>query len=595
MPSSSPILQREESHQHYQTFPGKPPTSRGKPPTSSHTRHSSGSRPRSGQSNHDEDTPLPKRQLAVLAIIALAEQTALNSIAPYLPAMVSSFPDVQENAVGTYVGLVASSFALAQFLTNFFWGWLSDRIGRKPVILLGTLLTSACFVAFGFCRTLWQAIIVQVMIGLVNGNQGVVSTCLGEITNRSNQSQAFTYLPVVYGIGGITGPIVGGLLVQKGENGVEVPYPYLRPNIASAAVLLVELVATMIWLEESMEEAKTLPPLGKRVGSLFAWLWQFTGNARSPTYTRVRSRHRRSSDGRRDGQRSSFGETDDESDAESTVSVPLMIPSADNTGHLQIRDVLNRDVVLILLTFLIFQLGNIAYNSLYPIFGQAKPPIGRNLTPEEIGISLAFAGAVTILFQVGVFNRIRDRMGNKATYRAGLAGFVLAFLAMPFVGQKGDDRGKNISTETVLLWIELGGILIVRTVAAVGGLTSALLLITNSAPDHTVLGTLNGLAQTLSAAGRAIGPFVSGSLFSAATHVHPRGEALAFGVFGGVSFLGLILSFWIEGGRLECGDDWDEEEGVYDSAEDEEGEDHERNGQGPEGGKHRTANGAESK
>lgn len=76
--------------------------------------------------------------------------------------MTSSFPEVDAGKTGLYVGLIASSFALAQFTTNFFWGWLSDRIGRKPVIMLSTLLTAASFVGFGFSRTLWQAILAQV-------------------------------------------------------------------------------------------------------------------------------------------------------------------------------------------------------------------------------------------------------------------------------------------------------------------------------------------------------------------------------------------------------------------------------------------------
>ena len=71
---------------------------------------------------------------------------------------------------------------------------------------------------------------------------------------------------------------------------------------------------------------------------------------------------------------------------------------------------------------------------------------------------------------------------------------------------------------------------------------------------------MNGLAQTLSAAGRAAGPFISGSLFSAATHVNPKGEALAFGIYGGISFIGFLLSFGIRGERLEA-EGWDEEEG----------------------------------
>jgi hypothetical protein len=74
---------------------------------------------------------------------------------------------------------------------------------------------------------------------------------------------------------------------------------------------------------------------------------------------------------------------------------------------------------------------------------------------------------------------------------------------------------------------------------------------------------LNGLAQTLSAAGRAVGPFISGSLFTAATKIRPKGEALAFGIFAGISFIGFLMSFGIRGEGLEAegwSDDEDEDE-----------------------------------
>ena len=83
-----------------------------------------------------------------------------------------------------------------------------------------------------------------------------------------------------------------------------------------------------------------------------------------------------------------------------------------------------------------------------------------------------------------------------------------------------------------------------------------------------MLGTLNGLAQTLSAAGRSVGPFLAGGLFSLSTHVHPKGEALVFGVFGGVTFIGFLTSFGIRNQALEAAD-WDEEEATQDDYNDE--------------------------
>ncbi|KAI9809092.1 MAG: hypothetical protein M1825_002381 [Sarcosagium campestre] len=577
-PAPPYIGRRSSSTLHYQTFPVRPPSTRGRPPPAPVTSGAddddfSAGRTGSGSSGHHHGSPLPVKQLVVLAVISLAEQTALNSISPYLPEMASSFPEVDISQVGLYVGLIASAFALAQFVTGFFWGWLSDQIGRKPVILVGTLLTAACFIAFGFCRTLWQAILVQVFMGLVNGNQGVVSTCLGEITDRSNQSRAFVYLPVVYGLGAITGPIAGGLLVSHRSllnKHKQNPYPYLAPNLLSAGILIVDLCVAMFFLEESLEEARDLPPLGKRLVSLFTWMWQFTSSTR-PSYLKPSPTHARGESRSHGNGAVDIIEEGDEGSEDSTesgspeLSMPSILP--EQHMDLKVEHIYHRNTVLLLASYTIFQLSNISFNSLFPIFASSPAPTGRDLSPKEIGLLLAFAGAVTIAFQVGIFGKLIEKMGNKTTYRVGLAGFTLAFLIMPWVGYAKPAAHHGINRERVSLWIEVGIVLLIKTVAAVGGLTSALLLITNSAPNHSVLGTLNGLAQTLSAAGRAIGPFLSGGLFSVATHVRPKGEALAWGVFGGVAFVGFCMSFGIRGAELEA-DGWDEEEEVGDEDDD---------------------------
>jgi len=395
--------------------------------------------------------------------------------------MAKSFPEVRDGQAGLYVGLIASSFALAQFATNFFWGWLSDRIGRKPVVVTGTFLTLLCFVAFGFCRTLWQAILVQVFMGLVNGNAGVVSTCLGEITDRSNQSRAFTYLPVVYGLGAITGPIVGGVLVMERhpfDKDRPNPYPYLFPNLFAAAVLAIDLLVCMIFLEESLEEAKGLPPLGKRVGSLFSWLWQFTSSTR-PTYIKRLIQKRKNRQHHHHLGEIQEEDEDQVSDNDSDDSPPLLFPETSGDA-LTKKEVLNRDTMLLLVTYFIFQLANISYNSLYPIFAEEQAPTGRGLNIKGVGLSLAFAGVVTIMFQIGIYGKLRERIGNKVTYRISLAAFVVAFLLMPWVGYKEDRPFQGVGTGAGWLWAELGIILVIKTVASVGGLTSALLLVSPS-------------------------------------------------------------------------------------------------------------------
>jgi MFS family permease len=414
-------------------------------------------------SRNQNGTPLPVGQLVILAAIALTEQTAFNSISPYLPEMTSTFPEVKEGQIGLYVGIIASAFALAQFTTNFFWGWLSDRIGRKPVILCGTILTACCFLAFGFSTRLWHAITVQMLLGLVNGNQGLVSACLGEVTDRSNQSKAFTYLPVIYGLGAITGPAIGGLLVFK-ENpfhkGQPNPYPYLLPNVVSAILLLIDAVFVQIFLKESLDGAKELPPIGERVGQLFTWLWQFMSFSNRPTYLKPSGSTRTN--------------RAQEDHSESSSSTTGLLARSRSVDDLKKSDIFNRDTVLLLVTFLIFQLSNVAYSSLYPIFCESPAPTGRNLSPEEVGISMALAGIVTIVFQIFFYGNIRDKLGNRVSFRLSHFLFIIAFIIPPFVGYK--TRG-GFGNGPFWIWIELGTSLIFKTVATVGGLTSALLMV----------------------------------------------------------------------------------------------------------------------
>ncbi len=543
---------RQSSTPHYQTFPTAPPAHRGKPPFGPSNSNGNADDDDYEDTQDVEESPLPTRQLVVLAIVALAEQTALNSIAPYLPKMASEFPNMMQGRVGLYVGAIGSSFAFAQFLTGFFWGWLSDRIGRKPIILLGTVLTAICFLLFGLCTRFWQAIVVQAVMGLVNGNQGVVSTCLGEITDRTNQSKAFVWLPVVYGIGGITGPALGGLLVMDLNpfTGEPLKYKYFLPNLFAALVLLIDFVIAAFWLDESLEGAQHLPALHKRVVSLFTWVWQFAAGAVRPTYIRRGHHHvTQHTDGtvvyfNSDSETSSIT-----SERESLLSLTEMF--ANNTAELTKKNLLNRNTLLLLSTYLVFQLSNISFNTLYPIFAAAPSPLGRGITARDIGLSLSLAGVATILFQISIFGPLKTRVGNKSTYRTGLGMFALAMFLTPFVSRRESAPLFEWWDGTTWMWIELGFVLLVKTVASVGGLTSALLLITNSSPSDGALGALNGVAQTLSAAGRAIGPIIAGGLFSAATDVKPRGELIPFGIFGGIALVGWVASYWIQGSKLE--------------------------------------------
>lgn len=106
-------------------------------------------------------TPLPQFQTGILMMFELVETTALMSIYPYINQLIREFDITggDDAAVGYYVGLIDSLLYLAQALTVLSWSRLSDRIGRRPVLLMG--LTGACIsmICFGLSTTFWSLVI----------------------------------------------------------------------------------------------------------------------------------------------------------------------------------------------------------------------------------------------------------------------------------------------------------------------------------------------------------------------------------------------------------------------------------------------------
>lgn len=484
-PSLAPL--RRQSTYRYQTFPTPPP----KTPLEQPERLTDGSRQfpsaiddsSSGLSfssgSNPEETPLPVRQLLLLAFLSLSEQTALNSIGPYLPEMVASMPGIPDGQSGLYVGIIASAFALAQLSTNFLWGYASDVVGRKPVLLAGTFSLMCCFGVFGFCREYRHIVVVHAAMGMLNGNAACVPTVLGEVTDRSNQSKAFTYLPIIYSLGSITGPALGGILV--GRMGSR--FPYLPPNLLGAAMLATSVVVVAIWFEETLDESE---------GGIWkpAWIDRWSGKVARVFGRGSRRRQSWSSRWPRSqaaGQRQSLLQSDAASsvssaddDEDSPIGDDMhhqLKPDEESASRPVWREIMNRTTIMLLTTYLIFQLSNISFNSLYPIFASAPSPTGRDLGPGKIGVSLSLAGLVTIIFQAFLFGPLKARLGSLGTYRFALLGIAISMIIMPWVGYIDDKPLFGIGSGKLWLYTELGVVLIIKNVCAVGGLSSVMLLV----------------------------------------------------------------------------------------------------------------------
>ncbi|KAF9430338.1 hypothetical protein BGZ94_007340, partial [Podila epigama] len=169
-----------------------------------------------------------------------------------------------EDEIGFFCGLIASSFFLAQFCTSIFWGYMSDRYGRRPILLFGLIGSTITILLFGLSKTLIWAIVTRSLCGLLNGNVGVAKSMLGEIADASNQAQAFSIFGFAWGIGMIIGPVLGGYLANPAKTFPEIfgdwqffiDYPYFLPCLVAALGSVIGFIVGYFFLEETKSRDK---------------------------------------------------------------------------------------------------------------------------------------------------------------------------------------------------------------------------------------------------------------------------------------------------------------------------------------------------
>lgn len=201
-------------------------------------------------------TPLPKLKLFIILTVLTSEMASLMYITPFLTFMIKSF-NINEENIGYYSGVILSSYMTGQFFSNLFWGYLSEKIGIKPIILFGLLSSSICTILFGLSKSIIWAIFIRLLHGLLSGNLGVSRTYLYLITDKTNETKAFSLFPVAICIGAIIAPAIGGLLetpskIWSNINGNHIfnIYPYLLPSIIISLLSFMGFILGLFFIKE---------------------------------------------------------------------------------------------------------------------------------------------------------------------------------------------------------------------------------------------------------------------------------------------------------------------------------------------------------
>jgi multidrug resistance protein len=176
-------------------------------------------------------------KLVVLMITAFVDMVGLLMVIPLLP-----FYAVDLGGSGLIVGVLVSSFSVAQLVSAPIWGRISDRYGRRPALILGLGFSAAAYVVFSYATSIWLLLLSRLIQGAGGGTTGVIQAYVADATEPENRARSLGWISAATNLGVAIGPVLGSLTYAWGRE---------APGLIAAALCLVNMVFATRYLRES--------------------------------------------------------------------------------------------------------------------------------------------------------------------------------------------------------------------------------------------------------------------------------------------------------------------------------------------------------
>jgi DHA1 family tetracycline resistance protein-like MFS transporter len=184
------------------------------------------------------------RRILPVLVIVLIDLMGLSIIVPLLPLFAARF-----GATPLVVGILQATYPMMQFLGAPLLGRLSDRFGRKPILLVSQAGTFAGFILLGFANALWLLFLSRIIDGLSGANMSTAQAAIADSTNEKNRTQGLGLIGAAFGVGFILGPIIAYVVLALSGG------DYRAVALTAAGFSLASILMTTFWFHETHHEA----------------------------------------------------------------------------------------------------------------------------------------------------------------------------------------------------------------------------------------------------------------------------------------------------------------------------------------------------
>jgi len=181
--------------------------------------------------------------LLFIFITVTLDAIGLGIIIPVLPELLKEVMNAGIGEAAKWGGILAASYAVTQFLFGPLLGSLSDKVGRRPVLLIGLVVLSVDYIVMGFANTIWLLLLGRLLAGAAGATITIANAFVADISTPDKRAANFGMLGAAFGIGFILGPVVGGLLSGFGTR---------APFFVAAALAMLNALYGYFVLPESL-------------------------------------------------------------------------------------------------------------------------------------------------------------------------------------------------------------------------------------------------------------------------------------------------------------------------------------------------------